>query len=67
MAEVAAILNAELNNVDIDTETKNLIGNRTTFQFDVIILGDVFYDEEIAGVLIPWLKILFKQRKTVTF
>ena len=67
MAEVAAILNAKLNAVNINTETKNLIGNETTFQFDVIILGDVFYDDEIAEIVIPWLEVLSAKGKTVNF
>lgn len=67
VAEVAAILNAELNNVCLKTETRNLIGNAITFQFDVIILGDVFYDDEIANIVIPWLEVLSAKRKTVIF
>lgn len=64
-AEVAAHLNAELNNVVIKTSTKNLINDpSTTVDFDVIIFGDVFYDEEFAAQLLPWIQFLIANNKT---
>lgn len=56
-AEVAAKINARLNNVEIDTSTKNLIGDSLS-DFDVVIFGDVFYDEDFAAQLLPWIKKL---------
>lgn len=63
-AEVAAHLNAELNHVTITTETKNLINDQSTFNFDVVLFGDVFYDEEFAAQLLPWIKNLVENKQT---
>jgi predicted nicotinamide N-methyase len=63
-AEVAAQLNAELNNVKIKTETRNLIDDPSTFQFDVVVFGDVFYDEEFAAQLLPWIRRLIANKQT---
>lgn len=64
-AEIAAKLNAKLNNVDIKTSTRNLINSQESFSdFDVVVLGDVFYDEEFARILLPWIKKLVKNNQT---
>lgn len=63
-AEVAAKINAKLNNVSIDTSTKNLINDPASFNFDVVALGDVFYDEAFARELLPWIKNLLKNNQT---
>jgi predicted nicotinamide N-methyase len=61
-------MNAELNHVYLETTTKNLIGNKTVSDlYDVVILGDVFYDEEIANWLISWLNFLLAKDKFVSF
>lgn len=65
-AEVAGLINAKLNNVSIETETRNLINDPTTFNYDVILLGDVFYDQEFADLLHPWLeKVLENNQKII--
>ena len=62
-AEVAAKINARLNNVEMNTSTKNLIGNSLS-DFDVVIFGDVFYDEDFAIQLLPWIKKLVGNKQT---
>ncbi len=54
---LAAIqLNAELNNVRIDAVLKDLIASEVAA--DILLAGDVFYDREFAGKLIPWFEQL---------
>jgi predicted nicotinamide N-methyase len=53
-AEAAAGLNANLNMVEIESKTDNLIGNVP--EVDVILAGDVFYDRAFAEALVPWLQ-----------
>lgn len=62
-AAVAACINAELNCVEIETDTRNLI-NDPASDFDVIAFGDVFYDEEFASLLLPWIETLVAKGKT---
>lgn len=62
-AAVAASINAEINCVEIETETRSLINDLVT-DFDVIALGDVFYDEEFAALLLPWIQKLVLDGKT---
>ncbi|XP_058457737.1 electron transfer flavoprotein beta subunit lysine methyltransferase-like isoform X2 [Malaya genurostris] len=50
----AALLNAELNSVDLEISGGNMIGLLRD-DFDVVLIGDLFYDADIADVLIPWL------------
>lgn len=64
-AEVAAKINAELNGVQINTDTCNLINDPTSYNFDVVLFGDVFYDEEFAAQLLPWINRLVENRQTV--
>lgn len=59
VACVAAKLNAELNNVNIEISSENLLENRvwrSEWSSDVILVGDLLYDEEIADALIPRLE-----------
>lgn len=65
VASIAAKMNAKLNQVEIDTESKNLINNQLTLNYDVIFLGDVFYDEEFAVSILPWINNLIKNGKQV--
>jgi ETFB lysine methyltransferase len=64
-AVIAAQMNARLNNVQIETNSNNLINNPCTLDFDLILLGDVFYDEEFAHKLYPWLEFLLKNKKKI--
>ncbi|XP_007440163.1 electron transfer flavoprotein beta subunit lysine methyltransferase [Python bivittatus] len=56
VAAAAIVLNCELNNVDpFPVLTENLIGTDIG-KWDLIVLGDMFYNEELADSLSEWLK-----------
>lgn len=59
----AARLNAHLNGVKVDTSDEDLIGAAITA--DIILVGDLFYDRDLAGPLLTWLRGLQRQGKTV--
>ncbi|XP_046972695.1 electron transfer flavoprotein beta subunit lysine methyltransferase-like [Vanessa cardui] len=63
-AVIATKLNAEMNNVHLDTDTSNFIGSSCK-DFDVILIGDMFYDEEFGNSLFIWLNKLSKDNKTI--
>lgn len=52
----AVALNAGLNNVEIDFTNADLIGS--AIEADVLLAGDVFYDRDFAGALVPWFERL---------
>ncbi|NMG38119.1 methyltransferase [Chelativorans sp. ZYF759] len=52
----ATTLNAGLNQVPVETMTQDLIG--TLGDWDVVLAGDVFYDRDLAGRLMPWFSAL---------
>jgi predicted nicotinamide N-methyase len=60
---VAAELNARLNGVAVDVAIKDLTG--TLDDWDVVLAGDVFYDREFAGLLMPWFEELACGGRTV--
>lgn len=43
----------------------NIIGN-DCIDFDTILVGDMFYDEEFANFLFQWLRRLASEEKTVS-
>ncbi|GMI01825.1 hypothetical protein TrLO_g3146 [Triparma laevis f. longispina] len=47
-------MNASLNNVDISTTTGNLIGEDV--KQDVILAGDIFYEEALGADVMKWLE-----------
>ncbi|WP_434058491.1 class I SAM-dependent methyltransferase [Coralliovum pocilloporae] len=47
-------LNTETNGADCDISTDNLIGTALA-RFDVILAGDIFYDQTMTDSLVPWL------------
>ena len=53
-ASHAAILNAELNNVIVGTSDADPVGKPT--EAEVILVGDLFYDRDIATRLLAWLR-----------
>jgi predicted nicotinamide N-methyase len=55
-AAAAAALNGGLNNVRLKTLHENLIG--AAIAADLLLAGDVFYDRQLAGGLIPWFETL---------
>lgn len=60
VACAAIKLNAQLNNVELSVSQENLL-LRSPDPTDFIFIGDMLYDEEITGDLIPWLE---KARKS---
>ncbi|XP_053684418.1 electron transfer flavoprotein beta subunit lysine methyltransferase-like [Sabethes cyaneus] len=60
----ATLLNAELNSVDLEISSRNLIGQPCD-NCDVLLIGDLFYDTDIAETLIPWLVQLAAKRKNI--
>lgn len=64
VAAVAIQLNCELNNVEpIPCVTENLIGCESE-HWDLILLGDMFYDGDLADSLHSWLQRCMKTHKT---
>jgi predicted nicotinamide N-methyase len=59
----AATLNAALNDVRVETTEADLIG--VDVAHDVILVGDLFYDRDLAPRVLAWLKALQAQGKTV--
>lgn len=53
---VAASMNAELNHVELQVSQENLLQRPAGNLADVIFIGDMLYDAEIAATLIPWLE-----------
>lgn len=56
VACVAIAINAMLNDVDIEVTWENLLKKTPEDRYDVIFVGDLLYDEEIANILITWLE-----------
>lgn len=63
-ATTASHINAELNEVSIQTSIKNFIGTECK-EFDTILVGDMFYDEEFGNILFDWLRSLTSDGKSV--
>lgn len=51
-------MNAEANDVYFDITTEDLVGQES--QWDVVLVGDVCYDKEIADTVIPWIHEMAK-------
>ncbi|KAL6443386.1 hypothetical protein ACFW04_002921 [Cataglyphis niger] len=56
IACIAIAMNAILNNVNIEVSWKNLLEELPKDSYDVIFVGDLLYDEEIANTLTAWLE-----------
>ena len=52
----AVALNGELNGIALEHTSENLVGQ--DFGWDVVLAGDVFYDREMASMLLPWFNTL---------
>lgn len=64
MALTAAQLNATANQLSLDVDEDNWIG-RTAPRWDIVLLGDMFYDLEFAHTLFDWITRLLDEGKTV--
>ncbi|XP_078047368.1 electron transfer flavoprotein beta subunit lysine methyltransferase-like [Augochlora pura] len=57
VACTAASMNAALNHVELQVSQENLLQRSSSEKLaDVIFVGDMLYDEEIAALLIPWFE-----------
>lgn len=54
VATEAMRLNRSLNNVDFEIGAADLIGE--SGDWDLLLVGDVCYDKELADCLLPWLR-----------
>lgn len=67
----ATLLNAKVNGImdnedKLDVRSDNLIGNgAATTRYDIVLIGDLFYDTEIAAVLHPWIQRLARAGKKI--
>ena len=52
----AIALNAALNGVDIDYTRDDLVGQDV--EADIVLAGDVFYDQGFAAALVPWFEAI---------
>jgi predicted nicotinamide N-methyase len=59
----AARLNAELNDVRLETSADDPIGQPT--EAELILVGDLFYDRDLAPRVLAWLQTLQAQGKSV--
>lgn len=64
VAAEAMRLNADLNDVYLDIRTDDVVGS-TDPDFEVVLVGDVFYDKSIADAVLPWLRDLVALGRTV--
>ncbi len=55
LAAVAAKLNAEANGVNVSVTTEDFVGRRAD-GFDVILAGDICYEQPLAGKVRDWLR-----------
>ncbi|WP_417409538.1 class I SAM-dependent methyltransferase [Hoeflea sp.] len=55
----AARLNAQANDVEFEISQSNLIG--TDLGWDVVLAGDVFYDQAMTALILPWFSDLAKR------
>lgn len=62
-AAQAAILNAALNDLSVETSCVDPVGQPTSAE--IILVGDLFYDRDIAPPLLAWLHDLQSQGKIV--
>lgn len=59
----AALLNAELNGVTVEPRTADPVG--AAADAEIILIGDLFYDRDLAKRLIAWVEDLARTGKTV--
>lgn len=55
-AVVATRLNAEANAVIVETRTADLTDGAPPSDVDLVLVGDLFYDADLAGAVLPFLE-----------
>lgn len=65
VAAQAMELNRSLNDVWFDIEMEDVVG--TLGNWEVLLVGDVCYDKEMADRMLPWLRKLHGMGRTVLF
>uniref|UniRef100_A0A1B6KJD8 Uncharacterized protein n=2 Tax=Graphocephala atropunctata TaxID=36148 RepID=A0A1B6KJD8_9HEMI len=61
-------MNAKLCRVSLEITSDNLVGTDKNFQnWDVILVGDLFYDWKVVDPLMPMLREACMQGKTIYF
>ena len=65
----ATMYNAALNGVHkyFSYTSKNVIGDVNSIDAEVVIAGDIFYDDRLAQAILPWFEQLSVAGKTVIF
>mgnify|MGYP002725643259 CR=1 FL=1 len=58
-AAAAIEINARANGRQIEVTTRDLIGEQG--DWDVVLVGDMFYDDELAHACVPWLEELARR------
>ena len=62
---VAAVeLNQKANLLEVSTFHHNLLGS-SKLNYDVVLFGDMLYDEALAEVITQWCKLLILEGKTI--
>lgn len=61
---IATALNAELNKVNLQISQENFIGN-ANIPWNCILIGDMFYNDELSSVIFKWLEDLRSQNKKI--
>jgi predicted nicotinamide N-methyase len=59
----AARLNAQANDVEFEISQSNLVG--TDLGWDVVLAGDVFYDQAMTTLILPWFLDLARRGAVV--
>jgi predicted nicotinamide N-methyase len=62
-AETAVRLNAAANEVSVDFDAADLVGQDVVA--DVVLAGDVFYDCAFADAIVPWFEWLSGEGKEI--
>jgi predicted nicotinamide N-methyase len=60
LSEAAVRLNAAVNEVQLEMLLSDLLV-RPAPEVDVIMAGDVCYEEEMAGTMLPWLQAAYRR------
>ena len=60
----AVEMNAKLNSTSVNVTTEDFVGSSAE-NFDMVLLGDMFYDSEFSLKLASWISLLNTSSKTV--